>query len=197
MAKQHRIPVKVIKKNEIGDLVPVVPTDEINEPEEEDKVIQGIKKRLKGKNPQDSSETESDEWRDRAMRLQAEMENYRKRQERLAEGRITRERERLLLKFLGVLDNLEQVLAHLDPQNQVYQGVNITHKAMVAVLKSEGVESIPAVGEPFDPYWHDAVTMVPATPDQEEEMVVIAEEVRGYRIGDRLLRPARVIVAKK
>ena len=68
---------------------------------------------------------------------------------------------------------------------------------MLALLRSEGVEPIAALGKPFDPDWYEAVATVPAMPGQEHDMVVVEEEAKGYRIGERLLRPARVIVAKK
>jgi len=147
--------------------------------------------------PEELEDSDKDiiDWRERAKRLQAEMENYRKRQNRLAEERIAQEKEWLLRKFLGIVDNLEQALAHA--RDSEAQGFKVVYAAMLALLRSEGVEPITALGKPFDPDWHEAVAMVPAVPKQQQDMVVVDEELKGYRIGERLLRPARVIVAKK
>lgn len=135
-------------------------------------------------------------WRDRALRLQAEIENFRKRQQRLAEERIVADRERLLRAFLDVADDLERALATdgVDARS-LRQGVDLTHQAMMRILDREGVEPIRAAGQPFDPARHEAVGAVPhqvagAKPDTVVEVVQ-----PGYRLGERLLRPARVIVA--
>lgn len=147
--------------------------------------------------PEPEPAAEAIDWRDMALRLQAEMENYRKRLERRAEDRIADEKSRLLQGFLGVVDNLEQGLAHLRPEDPLHQGVRVTFDGMAALLRREGVEPLEAVGQPFDPAWQEAVAMIPAPPNQEPELLVIAQEQRGYKLGERLLRPARVVVAKK
>jgi molecular chaperone GrpE len=136
------------------------------------------------------------EWRDRALRLQAEMENFRKRQQRVAEERIRGDRERLLREFLAVSDNLERALSSDggDPA-RLREGVHLTHKGLVQLMDREGVQPIEALGQRFDPEAHDAVGTV-----RHEQAGVPANTVAqvvqvGYRMGDRLLRPARVIVA--
>jgi molecular chaperone GrpE len=135
-------------------------------------------------------------WRDRALRLQAEMENFRKRQRRLAEERVVADRERLLRSFLRVADDLERALTAdgVDAES-LRQGVDLTYQSLMRLLDQEGAEPIEAAGQPFDPAWHEAVGAVPhvragAAPDTVVEVVEA-----GYRLGDRLLRPARVIVA--
>lgn len=137
------------------------------------------------------------DWCDRALRLQAEMDNYRKRQQKLAEERVAREKGALLEKFLGVVDNLERIIAHLRPDDSYDQSVRVAYDALLNLLRAEDVTPLETAGVPFDPAWHEAVGTTPAPPDQEADMVVIAEEKRGYRWGDRLLRPAQVIVAQK
>jgi molecular chaperone GrpE len=137
-----------------------------------------------------------DLWRDRALRLQAEIENFRKRQQRLAEERILTDRERLLRSFLRVADDLERALnADGADAGDLRQGVDLTYRSLMRLLDQEGAEPIDAAGRPFDPAWHEAVGTVPhvragAAPDTVVEVVEA-----GYRLGDRLLRPARVIVA--
>jgi len=137
------------------------------------------------------------DWRDRALRLQAEMDNYRKRQQRLAEERVAREKGALLGKFLGVADNLERIIAHLRPEDSYDQSIRVAYDAMLNLLRTEDVTPLEAVGTVFDPAWHEAVATTPAPSEQDADMMVVAEEKRGYRWGERLLRPAQVIVAQR
>jgi molecular chaperone GrpE len=137
-----------------------------------------------------------DMWRDRALRLQAEIENFRKRQQRLAEERILADRERLLRAFLRVADDLERVLnADGADAGDLRQGVDLTYRSLMQLLDQEGAEPIEAVGQPFDPAWHEAVGTVPHVRAGAEPDTVVKVVEAGYRLGDRLLRPARVIVA--
>lgn len=135
-------------------------------------------------------------WRDRALRLQAEMENFRKRQQRLADERIAANHERLLCSFLRVADDLERALnADGTDAESLRRGVDLTYRSLMRLMDQEGVEPIQAMGQPFDPSWHEAVSTVPhhnvgAAPETVAEVVQT-----GYCLGNRLLRPARVIVA--
>lgn len=135
------------------------------------------------------------DWRDMALRLQAEMDNFRKRQQRLAQEQIASDRERLLRGVLPLADNLERALAHKDGQDGLRQGVVITHNALLQWLKQQGVERLDAAGKPFDPAWHDAISTVPASHYDAEPQTVAAVSEAGYRLHDRVLRPAKVIVA--
>jgi len=145
---------------------------------------------------QGSEEETLDVWRDRALRLQAEIENFRKRQQRLAEERIAADRERLLRSFLYVADDLERAL-NVDTTHvgSVRQGVDLTYQKIIQLLNQEGVEPIQSVGQPFDPTWHEAVDTVPHQQAGVEPDTIVKVTQKGYRLGDRLLRPARVIVA--
>ncbi len=144
----------------------------------------------------DQSQTVDADWRDIAMRLRAEMDNYRKRQKRWAQGEILDEKVRLLTSLLEVMDNLEKTLEHLDPEDPNHQAVQLAYDGMMKLLIREGVERIFALGRVFDPQWHDAVAVVPASADQDEEMRVVEVINPGYRLNGRILRPARVVVAK-
>jgi molecular chaperone GrpE len=137
-----------------------------------------------------------DMWRDRAQRLQAEMDNFRKRQQRLADERIAVDRERLLRAFLGVADDLERAL-NTDGANveSLRQGVELTYQAMNKLLEKEGAKPIQAQGQPFDPLRHEAVGAVPHQHTDTEPDTVVQVVQTGYQLEDRLLRPARVIVA--
>ena len=145
---------------------------------------------------QASEEEETTEmWRDRALRLQAEMENFRKRQQRLADERVTADRERLLRGFLSVADDLERAL-NTDGTDveSLRKGVDLTYQALMRLLEREKAEPIQAEGQPFDPSWHEAVGTLPHQYAGADPDTVIEVVQTGYRLGDRLLRPARVIV---
>lgn len=135
------------------------------------------------------------DWRDLALRLQAEMENFRKRQQRLAQEQIATERERLLRGVLPVADNLERALAHADAQDGLRQGVALTRDVLMQWLRQQGVEQMDPVGKPFDPTWHEAVGTVSSSQYDVEPQTVVAVSEAGYRLNDRVLRPAKVIVA--
>jgi molecular chaperone GrpE len=136
------------------------------------------------------------DWQDRALRLQAEMENYRRRQRRLAQDEIESERERLLTAFLEVVDDLERALGSPSQDGSgLREGVELTHRAALQRLKKENVERIEAQGRRFDPSWHEAVSSVPGRPLGVAPETVVQVLEPGYRLGDRLLRPARVVVA--
>ncbi len=136
-------------------------------------------------------------WRDRALRLQAEIENFRKRQRRLAEDRIEADRARLLRNFLMIADDLERALrVESDEHGALREGMKVTQRSLNQLLKQEGVESIVAEGQAFDPAWHEAVGTVPHQNVEAEQGTVVDVTQSGYRLDGRLLRPSRVIVAK-
>ena len=135
-------------------------------------------------------------WRDRALRLQAEIDNFRKRQQRLAEERIREDRERLLRAFLSVSDDLERALdSDSEDAARLREGVDLTRQGLMRLLDREGVEPIDALGQPFDPALHEGVATIPHWQAGVESNRVAEVLETGYRYGDRLLRPARVIVA--
>ncbi len=136
------------------------------------------------------------EWRDRAMRLQAEQENFRKRQRRLAEERVEADRGRLLRDFLQVMDNLERALnAENSDFDNLREGVEVTQRSLHQLLKHEGVKPIKAKGQKFDPFWHEAVSTVSHEAVDTEPNTIIEVVQPGYRMDGKLLRPARVVVA--
>jgi molecular chaperone GrpE len=139
---------------------------------------------------------EVEEWHDRALRLQADMENYRKRQHRLAQDEIEAERQRLLRAFLAVVDDLERALeAPPDDGMALQQGIQLTHQVALQLLKKEGAEPIQAEHQPFDPAWHEAVGVLDRDRIHLAPNTVVRVLAPGYRLGDRLLRPAKVIVS--
>jgi molecular chaperone GrpE len=139
---------------------------------------------------------ERDEYYDRVLRLTAEFDNYRKRVER--ERRETSERAAVSVveELLPIVDDLERALgAEAGPGAESYRkGVEIIYKQLADLLTRRGVTLIDAVGADFDPHVHQAVAHEPSPGARDGE--VIEEMRRGYKIGDRLLRPAMVKVAK-
>jgi molecular chaperone GrpE len=138
---------------------------------------------------------------DKYLRERAEMENYRRRLERNQADQLKRARQELLLKTLGVLDNLERAVAYqadsaaaIDAKG-LLMGLKMTYAQFKDLLASEGLAEVKAVGEQFDPALHEAVATEVA-PDKPEGQIV-AELQKGYTLGDELLRPARVRVATR
>jgi len=136
-------------------------------------------------------------------RRQADFENYRKRIDRERHEVHSRVVADVARKLLPVVDNLARALeaersveASESPEFRHFlHGVELISKQLNDVLESFGVQPIPAVGERFDPHVHEAVVTEPS--DEYEPDTVIEEMARGYRIGDRLLRPAMVKVAAR
>jgi molecular chaperone GrpE len=128
------------------------------------------------------------------LRLRAEFENFRRRSTREALEARERAQGSLLTEILPVLDNLERALdaAEHHDEGKVLGGVRIVRDLFVDLLRRSGVEEIPTVGAEFDPHVHDAVVMQPSG---EEEGTVTAVLERGYTQGERVLRPARVVVS--
>jgi molecular chaperone GrpE len=137
-----------------------------------------------------------EEWRDRALRLQAEMENYRKRQQRFAQEQVKGEQERLLREILAIADNLDRTLSAAEKDTPIRRGVALTREQLLRLLKRYEVELVEALHKPFDPAWHEAVDVVSSAELGVRPGSVVQVVEPGYRRGERLLRPARVIVAQ-
>jgi molecular chaperone GrpE len=147
--------------------------------------------------PLEKAEKEASEWRERAMRTQAELENFRKRMTRDRGEAIQYANASLLESLLPILDNFEMGLkaARVESEDSViYQGMNMVFRQTQDFLRDNGIEAIDAVGKAFDPNRHEAVEQ--QFSDEVDEGHVIAELRRGYRLGERLLRAANVIVSK-
>jgi molecular chaperone GrpE len=138
---------------------------------------------------------ERDALQDRFLRQVAEFDNYRKRIERERRESSDYAAADLLQEVLPIVDDFERALQVDAPGSEPYrQGLEIIHRALLELLKKRGVTAIDAVGADFDPHVHQAVAYEDAPDKRDGE--VIAEFRRGFRLGDRLLRPAMVKVAK-
>lgn len=148
-------------------------------------------------------EAENAELKNQLARRQADFDNYRKRVERERTETYNRVVADVAMKLLPVSDNLKRALeaessveaAESDEFRHFLSGVDLIWKQLNGVLEALGVKPIPSVGEPFDPHVHEAVT-TEAT-DEYEPDTVMQEIVAGYRLGDKLIRPALVKVATR
>ena len=141
-------------------------------------------------------EAELTALQDRFLRLQAEFDNYRKREARERSAAWARAKGHLVQKLLGTLDDLERV-TRLDPDrtpaSAVIDGVSMLERKLGDILEREGLTRIGEVGEPFDPHRHDAISTL-AAPSAEQDGTVAAVAIPGYAFGSQLLRPAQVQV---
>jgi molecular chaperone GrpE len=129
--------------------------------------------------------------------LQSETDETRQRLNRAADERAHREKADFIAGLLPVLDNLQRATEAAETGSSpevIAEGIRQTASSFENALANAGVEPIDAVGQPFDPQIHDAVETVEVEP--EDEGKVVADYARGYKIGDRLLRPARVKVGR-
>jgi len=148
-------------------------------------------------------EAENAELKDRLARRQADFDNYRKRVERERTETYNRVVADIAAKLLPVVDNLKRALeaessveaAESDEFRHFLSGVDLINKQLNGVLDALGVKPISAIGEPFNPHIHEAVA-TEATADYEPD-TVIQEIVSGYRLGDKLIRPALVKVSTR
>jgi molecular chaperone GrpE len=132
---------------------------------------------------------------DKYLRERAEMENFRKRQERVMLDRVQQQKKALLQKMLGVMDNVERALAYQDTLDRqgLQQALRMMQWQLNEVLRGEGLNTVPTVGEPFNPYIHEAVEAVEDS--DKPEGTVVEEVLKGYTLGNETLRPARVKVS--
>ena len=136
---------------------------------------------------------ENEELIDTVQRVKAEFDNYRKRAARDQESLVARAGERIVKELLPVLDDLERALeaAHAHEEAKLEEGVKLVHRQLEQLLEREGLAPVATDGK-FDPHVHEALLTQPSA---AEEGSVIEVLQKGYRLGDRVLRPARVVVA--
>jgi molecular chaperone GrpE len=147
-----------------------------------------------------SKAEKADEYLSLAQRTKADFENYRKRATREAAAAQERGAIKLALELLPAVDNLERALAHAadsaenaDDTATFFSGIRHVHADVLGALKRAGIEAYSPEGEPFDPQYHEAVAQ--ASVDGAESGTVVEVFQRGYRRGENVLRPARVVVA--
>ncbi len=129
------------------------------------------------------------------LRERADVDNIRKRQERVLADRVQHQKKALIQKFLGVMDNVERALSFQETMNRqdLQQSLRMMQWQMNEVMRSEGINPVPTVGETFNPYLHEAIEAVENS--DQPEGTIIEEVLKGYTLGDETLRPARVKVS--
>ncbi|MCD6262167.1 MAG: nucleotide exchange factor GrpE [Deltaproteobacteria bacterium] len=135
---------------------------------------------------------------DMYIRCKAEMENFKKRVQKEKQDMIKYSNESLIKELLSVVDNLEKALEVSKEKHSLdilQEGIELTLKGFKDILKKAGIECVEAVGKPFDPNFHEAVSIV--TDDSAEHNTVQEELQKGYMLNGRLIRPAMVVVNKK
>jgi len=137
---------------------------------------------------------EEQEVDDRLLRLAADFDNYKKRAARERAEYVALANERLVKELLPILDDLERALnaAEEHEEAQLEEGVRLVHRSLAQLLARQGLEEIETEGQ-FDPHVHEALL---SQPSEAEEGSVIDVIQKGYRLGDRVIRPARVIVSE-
>jgi molecular chaperone GrpE len=130
---------------------------------------------------------------DRLLRTAADFDNYKKRAAREREEYVRLANERLVKELLPILDDLERALAAVREHEEatVEEGVRLVHRSLASLLERNGVKEIETNGK-FDPHVHEALL---SQPSEAEEGSVIDVVQKGYTLGDRVVRPARVVIA--
>ncbi len=163
----------------------------------------GDPERVPGKPPASSAEdmarlqAELDRFRDLAMRSQADFENYRKRAAREKEDAIKYANKSLLERLVAIVDHFELGLEAAKDEGEhspIYSGLSLVLKQLKDLLAENGLQPIEAVGQEFDPNFHEAVGHEASA--EAPEGAVIRQTRRGYKLKDRLLRPSSVVVSK-
>lgn len=155
-----------------------------------------------GAPPADAALAAADEelsrHREAMLRMQAEMENLRKRLARDLEKSRRFALERIMKDLLEVLDSMERGL-EVSPESatveSLREGQELTHRMLAKVVQEHGLEAIDPVGQPFDPELHEAMTVLPSAAVEDNTVLEVLQ--KGFRLHDRLIRPARVVVSRK
>jgi molecular chaperone GrpE len=146
--------------------------------------------------PWEQLEAEATKWKDTAMRTAADLDNFRKRAAREREEAVRYANQRLLEELLPVIDNFEMGMqaAAKEQGSMIYIGMDMVRRQLADFLASQGAEEIPSEGKEFDPNVHEAVQQEETADSPEGRVLRVLR--RGFRLRDRLLRPASVVVSK-
>ena len=171
---------------------PVDPDDAVGQPADSTDPIIDLEEKLA------AAKAEASDHHDRMLRMAAELDNYKKRAARELDDTRKYATENLIRQLLSVVDNLERAIASASPDNTndqgVVDGVALTLTEITKILEKHHVSPIQALGEPFDPAFHQAMCQEECA-DQPPNTVV-QEFQKGYLMHDRLLRPTMVVVSK-
>ena len=188
--KEHEIPVKVVDRRWWANPEASSASSGSSSSSLKPTYVEDLERRLAEK------EREAQEYLAKYRGAADEFEKTRLRLRREIAKDIERVRREVLAELLEVLDNLDRAIdsarKSAAPTDPLFQGVELVRRQFIAKLEGLGVTLITAEGQPFDPTLHEAITTVPATPEQDGQVVGIIRQ--GYRIGEDVLRPAAVAV---
>ena len=198
---------KSMKDKELTNEVQAAEDSELNDKPQPDEVIDADVREMEDSIHTSEEETleeqvkrlqtEAEEYLDGWQRARAEFANFKKRTQREDEHARERIAGEIITHFLGVNDDIERALSKAPEANDFQEwtlGIELIHQKLQALLDAEGVELIEAEGERFDPNFHEAVSFEES--DDHEEGLIIDITQPGYKLGERVLRPAMVRVAK-
>jgi molecular chaperone GrpE len=174
-----------------------MPDENVNDPEErETSVVENGGQAPPAADPIEALQQEKQALQDRLLRTAAEFDNYRKRIDRERREQADAAAADILTDLLPIVDDLERALQSPSggDADAYRKGVELIHKRMMDLLRKRGVKPIEAVGADFDPNYHQAVIQEVSPDYREGEVMEVLRS--GYMLGDRLLRPAMVKVAK-
>ena len=157
--------------------------------EDEDSELDKLNKNLERK------DEEIIELKSHIQRLQADFDNFRKQGEKQKQDLIRYANEGLIVKFLDIYEDMERALENSSNEEELREGLKLIYSKMKNTLEKEGVEEIPAVGEKFDPFKHEALLTVDS-PDHENNEIV-DELMKGYTLKDKVIKYSKVRVCKK
>ena len=162
------------------------------EDESEDSELDKLNKDLERK------DEEIIELKSHIQRLQADFDNFRKQGEKQKQDLIRYANEGLIVKFLDIYEDMERALENSSNEEELREGLELIYSKMKNTLEKEGVEEIPAVGEKFDPFKHEALLTVDS-PDHENNEIneIVDELMKGYTLKDKVIKYSKVRVCKK
>lgn len=148
------------------------------------------------KSPLEEIQSKADEYLAGWQRERAEFANYKKRVDRERETTYKNAAGGVIKRFLPVMDDMERALKNRPPEGDGAdwaEGIELIYRKLLAILEAEGIAPIEADGAMFDPHLHEAVMKTPSDEHETEQIIEVLQQ--GYRIGERVLRPATVVVA--
>lgn len=148
---------------------------------------------------QEQESSEGDTFKEKFYYLAAEMDNMKKRFEREKENLVKYGNEKVLSHLLDVVDNLDRTVDAIagdedEKVKNIYSGIEMVRNQFLDVLKNNGLEKVEAIGEIFDPNLHEAMAQQPSEGKKDQEVIQVYQH--GYVLNGRLLRPAKVVIAK-
>ena len=141
----------------------------------------------------EKAEQQANEWEETAKKTKADFENYKKKEDERKERYKNQAREKLAEELISVIDNLERAIMSAEEESALLQGVKMVSDQLYETLEKKGLQRIDAEGEEFDPNIHNAVE----TREHEKDRQVLEQKRPGYMYGEKVLRPAEVVVSER